>query len=79
MIEQKIDHQKAQIVLPLMEELLKKHKLQLSDLNAITVNTGPGSYTGIRVGISIANALGFALQIPINGTEIGAFVTPVYE
>ncbi|EKD65038.1 MAG: hypothetical protein ACD_50C00208G0010, partial [uncultured bacterium] len=31
----------------------------------IEVNTHPGSFTGIRVGMAIANALGFALKIPI--------------
>ena len=78
-IEQKIDRQKAQIVLPLIDKLTKKHKLALSDIKSIEVNTGPGSFTGIRVGIAIANALGFTLKVPVNGGEIGAFVTPVYE
>ncbi|MDO8460999.1 MAG: L-threonylcarbamoyladenylate synthase [bacterium] len=61
---EKIGRQKAQIVLPLIQELLKKHKLKLIDLNGIKVNTGPGSFMGIRVGIAIANALSFALKIP---------------
>lgn len=64
-----LDYHKAQIVLPLIEKLLEKEKLTLHDLDAIEVNPGPGSFTGIRVGISIANALGFALNILVNGTK----------
>ena len=33
------------------------------------LNIGPGSYTGLRVGAAVANALGFALQIPVNGKD----------
>ena len=71
-------HQKAQIILPLIEKILKKYKIQFSQLSAIEVNTGPGSFTGVRVGVSIANALGFALKVPINGKKVGDQVTPLY-
>lgn len=77
-IEQKIDTRKAQVVLPLFDKLLKKNNLKMSDISAIEVNTGPGSFTGIRVGISIANALAFALGISVNKKPIGEFVDPVY-
>lgn len=59
--KQKIGLGKAQVVLPMIENLLKKYDLKLGDLTAIEVNTGPGSFTGIRVGLSVANALVFAL------------------
>ncbi len=39
-------------------------------INGIEVETGPGSFTGLRVGVSVANALGFALRIPVNGKKI---------
>lgn len=77
--KQKIGSQKAQVVLPLINKLLKKHKLQASDLDRIAVNTGPGSFTGLRVGISVANALSFALKIPVNGKKVGEFVQALYE
>ncbi|HEX8964817.1 MAG TPA: tRNA (adenosine(37)-N6)-threonylcarbamoyltransferase complex dimerization subunit type 1 TsaB, partial [Patescibacteria group bacterium] len=66
-ITQQLNNHKSQIVLPLIEKLLKKQQLHLKDLNAISVNPGPGSFTGVRVGVSVANALSFALQIPVNG------------
>lgn len=78
-IEQAITPQKAQVVLPLIDKLLKKHQLKLSDLSAIEVNTGPGSFTGLRVGIAVANTLSFALKIPINGKKSGSIVIPSYK
>ena len=64
-IEQQLDKQKAQIVLPLIEEILKKHNLRLKDISAIHINPGPGSFTGIRVGLTIASTLAFLLKIPL--------------
>ena len=58
---------KNQEVLPLVEKLLRQQELELKDLTAIEVNLGPGSFTGLRVGVSIANTLGYLLKIPING------------
>ncbi|MBM2820257.1 MAG: peptidase glycoprotease [Candidatus Berkelbacteria bacterium] len=54
-------------VLKNIQELLKKHKKNLIDIKAIIVNQGPGSYTGTRVGIVIANTLGWSLNIPVFG------------
>ena len=69
----------AQMVLPVVEELLKSQKLKLSDITEIKVHTGPGSYTGLRVGLAIANMLGFLLGVSINGLPVGKQVFPVYE
>lgn len=46
-------------------------------LDGIEVETGPGSFTGLRVGASVAQALGFALNIPVNG-KIGKPVSLRY-
>ncbi|OGH37527.1 MAG: hypothetical protein A3B44_02955 [Candidatus Levybacteria bacterium RIFCSPLOWO2_01_FULL_38_21] len=70
---------RAQVVLRLIDKLLTKHKLSIYDLNKIKVNTGPGSFTGLRVSISIANALGFFLKIPINGKKVGELAHPKYK
>ena len=69
---------KAQQVLPMTKAILEKYDLTLQDLTAIHVNTGPGSFTGLRVGIAIANCLGYLLKIPVNGKEIGQTVDAVY-
>lgn len=59
----------SQVLLPLIEKLLKSQKLEFKDLKGIEVEKGPGSYTGLKVGASVANALGFALRIPVNGKK----------
>lgn len=60
---------KSQQVLLLIDLILKKHKKTLSDISEIEVKTGPGSFTGLRVGIAIANTLGWSLDIPVNGKK----------
>jgi tRNA threonylcarbamoyladenosine biosynthesis protein TsaB len=67
---------KSQMVLPLIEELLEEKAHTLSDITAIMVATGPGSFTGLRVGIAIANALGRLLEVTVNGKK--TLVTPTY-
>lgn len=68
----------SQALLPVIIQILKKHNLQSQDLTGIEVNTGPGSYTGLRVGVSVANTLGHFLDIPVNGKK-GKIVNPKYE
>lgn len=56
----------SQVLLNLITEILKKNNLDFKDLKGIEVEKGPGSYTGLKVGASVANALGFSLGIPVN-------------
>jgi len=70
---------KAQAVLPLIDALLKKHKLTLFDISSISVHEGPGSFTGVRVGVAIANSLSFLLAIPINEKKVGKYANPKYS
>ncbi len=60
---------KSQIVLPMIDEALKAKNAKVADISEIDVAIGPGSFTGIRVGISVAQALGYALNIPVNGKK----------
>ena len=48
-----------------IDEVLKKTKTSKSNLQAIAVSKGPGSYTGLRIGVSAAKGLCFALDIPL--------------
>ncbi len=59
----------SKVLLPLIEKLLKLQKLDFKDLKGVEVEKGPGSFTGLRVGVSVANALGFSLVIPVNGKK----------
>ena len=62
--------EKSQMLLPFILEKLKEKKLKIKDIDEIEVETGPGSFTGLRVGVSIVSALGWALGIPVNGKDI---------
>lgn len=48
-----------------IEDVLKELNLTFTDLSAIAVSQGPGSYTGLRIGVSAAKGLSFALNIPL--------------
>ncbi len=48
-----------------LSALLEKTNLKLSDITHILVNHGPGSFTGLRVGINLARTLAYALNLPI--------------
>ncbi len=50
---------------PAIQELMTKYGQQLSNLDAIAVSEGPGSYTGLRVGLASAKGLCYALQKPL--------------
>lgn len=69
---------KSQAALLLIEKVLKKAKIKTSEISEIEVEKGPGAFTGIRVGVAIANALGFSLNIPINGKKLGELEVPEY-
>lgn len=68
----------SQVLLPMIIKILKKNKKSFSDLSAIEVNPGPGSFTGTRIGVTVANILGYALNLPVNGKK-GKIVIPKYE
>lgn len=52
-----------------VDEALMSAGLQKSDLDIIAVNRGPGSYTGLRIGVSAAETIGLALEIPVIGVD----------
>lgn len=52
-----------------IEKLLEENGLKTKDLHAIAVSQGPGSYTGLRIGLSAAKGLCFAVDIPLIAVE----------
>jgi len=73
--------EKAQKLLPFISEVLKKEGKKIKEIKEIEVNTGPGSFTGLRVGVSVANALGWTLGVLVNGKDLrkGEVVEIKYE
>lgn len=55
----------AKILLPFIEETLKEAAVVPEQLQAVAVSMGPGSYTGLRIGVSTAKGLCFSLGIPL--------------
>jgi tRNA threonylcarbamoyladenosine biosynthesis protein TsaB len=67
----------AEALMPLVAQVIKKSKLAFADLERIVVTTGPGSFTGLRVGIAAARGLGVATNIPVVGvTTLSAYAAP---
>lgn len=60
-----INRDLSEKLLPAIKALLKKTRMSFSDILILEVVTGRGSYTGLRIGASTANALAYSLKIPI--------------
>lgn len=63
--QSKVERQAAQQVLPLIQELLDASGVFLSGLDAVAVVTGPGSFTGMRIGVGVAQGLALANELPV--------------
>lgn len=98
---QTIDHelwqsgrQLSEKLLSHIEALIKKHEQAISDLDGIVVFEGPGSFTSLRIGLTVTNTMAYAQGIPIVGStgddwtkiglnklkdaKVGRFVMPKY-
>jgi len=69
MAEYTINYKKthSQTLLPMLDEIVRMIDFDLKDIDAIAVASGPGSFTGLRIGSSTAKGLGLALNKPIIG------------
>lgn len=61
------DRRHAEVLTPLVGEVLADVGARGSDLSGIAVGVGPGAYTGLRVGLVTAQALGVAWSVPVQG------------
>lgn len=79
-IERLSKKEKSQAVLQLIKELLEGSGKSIKDIKEIEIETGPGSFTGLKVGVSVANALGWSLGVPVNRKDIAKEgpIKPVY-
>jgi len=58
-----LSHSKS--TMPMIEELLRDINISIHDIKEIIVVNGPGSFTGVRIGVTIAKSLAYTLDIPI--------------
>ncbi|WP_102693758.1 tRNA (adenosine(37)-N6)-threonylcarbamoyltransferase complex dimerization subunit type 1 TsaB [Rummeliibacillus pycnus] len=63
----KVNHSAG--VMPAIDWIFKKVKMSPKDIDAIAVSQGPGSYTGVRIGVTIAKTLSWTLQKPLVGVS----------
>ncbi len=54
-------------LLPAIDKLIREQKLTPKKIRGVVVNIGPGSFTGLRVGLTVANGFGYGLKIPLVG------------
>jgi tRNA threonylcarbamoyladenosine biosynthesis protein TsaB len=67
----------AEALMPLVKRVMERAGLAFADLDRIAVTTGPGSFTGLRVGIAAARGLGLAAAKPVVGlTTLAAYAAP---
>jgi tRNA threonylcarbamoyladenosine biosynthesis protein TsaB len=59
----------ASLLTVFIGEILKENSIQAGDLEAIAVSKGPGSYTGLRIGVSVAKGIAYAASIPLIAIE----------
>lgn len=67
---------------PFIQDTLKSAGLTISDIDAVAVSKGPGSYTGLRIGVSAAKGLCFSLDIPlisVSSLDVLAAATNIAE
>ena len=68
----------AEALMPVIETVMRDSGLAFSDLDRIAVTTGPGSFTGLRVGIAAARGIGLAAGKPVGGlTTLAALAAPL--
>ena len=66
-LTQRIENSRAhsRLILSMVDSLLAERNIELSALTAIAVDVGPGSFTGVRLGIGVAQGLGYAAQLKV--------------
>jgi tRNA threonylcarbamoyladenosine biosynthesis protein TsaB len=68
----------AEALMPMLEEVLRAARLALSDIEALGVTVGPGTFTGLRVGLAAARGIALARGLPLVGvTTLEAIAEPV--
>ncbi|MFA5359128.1 MAG: tRNA (adenosine(37)-N6)-threonylcarbamoyltransferase complex dimerization subunit type 1 TsaB [Patescibacteria group bacterium] len=62
-----VGRSQAEKLLFLVDRVLKKNKIKFKDLKGVIVVTGPGGFSSVRLGVILANTMGYALDIPVIG------------
>ncbi|WP_298904494.1 tRNA (adenosine(37)-N6)-threonylcarbamoyltransferase complex dimerization subunit type 1 TsaB [uncultured Psychroserpens sp.] len=85
-----INYSHAESLHIFIDSVLKSAQMKRSDINAVAVSKGPGSYTGLRIGVSAAKGLSYALDVPLISVStlqalayqvkaVDAFIVPMLD
>lgn len=66
-LEEEMDRGQAESLMPMIQSVLQKAQKTMNDVNGVAVTVGPGSFTGVRIGLAAARAFGLALNVPVYG------------
>ncbi|MBO9131415.1 tRNA (adenosine(37)-N6)-threonylcarbamoyltransferase complex dimerization subunit type 1 TsaB [Bacillus sp. 165] len=77
-------------LMPAIEQLMKECEIKPNQLEKIVVASGPGSYTGVRIGVTVAKTMAWSLNIPIvgvsslavlaaNGSYFSGYICPLFD
>lgn len=77
-------HKQAKKLLPLIDGLIKKAGIKFGAIKKIQVANKGGSFTALRVGVATANALAYALGVPVEGSDKSKkyrfnIIKPIYD
>jgi tRNA threonylcarbamoyladenosine biosynthesis protein TsaB len=61
----KADMRHSVLLVPVIDKLLKKAEVRLKDIDCFAISVGPGSFTGLRIGVTVVKGLSYALKKPI--------------
>ena len=86
----KADRRHSILLVPMIDGLLKKARLKIKDIDCFAISVGPGSFTGLRIGVAVVKALAYALKKPIvavptldaiayNGLSSNGIICPVLD
>ncbi len=67
-LNNKLTH--SQTILPMIDDVLNKSEIEISDIDLIAVSNGPGSFTGLRIGVTTAKGLAHAANKPAVGISV---------
>ena len=65
--EEEMERGQAEALMPMIEGIMAQAHKKMSDIDAVAVTVGPGSFTGVRIGLAAARAFGLALNVPVYG------------
>lgn len=68
------DRELSVTILGKIESILQKNNYQFGDLNGVVGFKGPGSFTGLRIGLTVANTLAYGLRIPVVASDEEAWI-----